>query len=271
MGFLNWESYIMPMSLRMSSFALRKWVRFLAFPLLLLVVGCPAYVVRNQRMHPTYVCQSDGNIPNVTWDYSGPRGEVKVFSSSGEELGHAGARSGNLNFSRALVQADRTLKIKVFKDGDEKGSQDLNYVILSGPMDTEEFLAKTEWGAPFQEQVEEKTTDFSTGHAVTTTTTVTVTSQEATQVTWNLDPSWFGSAVQTVEVKYTKGSGALTISGPGIAGSNPMNVGNSRNGNNMNPGGTWTGVFNPPLKRRVDDGSVNVQPPIGLILKVRCQ
>lgn len=229
-------------------------------------VGCSDYSIRNARIHPTYVCSGDNIQPYATWEYSGPKGKVRITTHSDEVLCEAGARAGYCPFARGLTSNDIPLKAKAYKGGDKKGEEQVNYVVLSGPTPTDSFLGSFEFSEPYEKCVETKVT-HTDGTVETRRDCFDVVATN--QVAWPIHAGWFSPLVQTRSVQYTRGDRAITLSGPGLSTPTPLNVNNATAGNNAHPGGLWIGAFTPDYERRVS--GLDYQPDFRLTLTVACQ
>lgn len=241
----------------------------IALAILIIFVGCgDDYSLRNARINPTYVCSGDATRPYATWDYSGPRGRVKIRAANGDILCEAGARTNYCGpFSRGLTAADVPLKAEAYKHGNKMGDRDLAYLVLSGPRPTENFMGSYEFGDPHQKCVESKFTNTD-GTVETRTDCYDVVT--TTQVTWPISADWFSHSVQTRSVQYTRGNTDITLTGPGLSAPLHLNVNNAGPGNNSNPGGLWVGTFNPALDMRPSDVDIS-QPDFRIQLTVACQ
>lgn len=241
--------------------------------LLLAVVlpGCAQPKVKNARIIPTYVCEGESVRPVAKWEYSGPKGKVRIYTASWDRLCEAGARSELCGpFERPLTQDDVPLRWKAFRKGDEKDRGRAQYTVLSGPTDSEEFEGVYEWGEPVNEEVVTKRPTYDEEGRVSGMEEVreTVSVQYCDHVRWNLDPSWFTSRVITKSAKYVSGATQISLEGPGVTGAQTMNVHNTVVGNDAHPGGEWKGSFTPRLRRTAND--TEYSPVFELQLKLAC-
>jgi hypothetical protein len=73
---------------------------------------------------------------------------VKVFAHGGEMLCQAGQREERCYLSRLLTRQDIPLRVELWKGGEKKHGEEVNYTVLSGPIDTTPFVGNVYFEEP---------------------------------------------------------------------------------------------------------------------------
>jgi len=99
----------------------------------------------NPRLVPRYICDGDPTPTAAMWTFIGiNNAAVEFWNKNGTEKlgGRTNYRSTFCLFTRPLTANDVPIQVRLFHKGELVAEEDMDYTVLSGPQETEDFMGR---------------------------------------------------------------------------------------------------------------------------------